>query len=97
VIYCAGGLLRCDERLAALSAASDPLERLSEVVDFELFRPVLDAALARSDRNRSGRPPYDPVLMFRVLMLQALNSLSDAAAEFQVRDLLSSCASSTSA
>lgn len=83
------GLFDVDERLAALSASGDPLERLGRVVDFELFRPVLIAALPRSDRSRGGRPPYDPVLMFKVLVLQALYSLSDDAAEFMVRDRLS--------
>jgi transposase, IS5 family len=83
------GFFDVDERLAALSAAGDPLERLSSVVDFELFRPVLDAALVRSDRSRGGRPPYDAVAMFKMLVLQALYSLSDDAAEFQVRDRLS--------
>jgi len=83
------GFFDVDDRLAALSAAGDPLERLSAVVDFALFRGVLDAALARSDRSRGGRPPYDAVLMFKVLVLQALYSLSDDAAEFQVRDRLS--------
>ena len=83
------GLFDVDERLAALSAAGDPLERLVGVVDFELFRPVLDEALVRSDRSRGGRPPYDAVLMFKVLVLQALYSLSDDAAEFQIRDRLS--------
>ena len=34
------GLFDVDERLAALSRAGDPLERLSAVVDFALFRPV---------------------------------------------------------
>src|ERR1043166_1442691 len=66
------GFFDVDERLAALSAAGDPLQRLSAVVDFELFRSVLDAALARSDRSRGGRLPYDPVLMFKWLVLQAL-------------------------
>ena len=83
------GLFDVDERLAALSAAGDPLERLGGVVDFELFRPILAVALARSDRSRGGRPPYDAVLMFKVLVLQALYSLSDDAAEFQIRDRLS--------
>jgi IS5 family transposase len=83
------GFFDVDERYAALSAAGDPLERLSSVVDFEIFRPVLDAALARSDRSRGGRPPYDAVLMFRILVLQALYSLSDEQAEFQLRDRLS--------
>jgi len=83
------GFFDVDERLAALSAAGDPLERLTAVVDFALFRPVLDGALVRSDRSRGGRPPYDPVLMFKILVLQALYSLSDDAAEFQIRDRLS--------
>lgn len=83
------GFFDVDERYAALSAAGDPLERLAAVVDFETFRPVLDAALARSDRSRGGRPPYDAVLMFRILVLQALYSLSDEQAEFQLRDRLS--------
>jgi IS5 family transposase len=83
------GFFDVDERYAALSAAGDPLERLSAVVDFEIFRPVLNAALARSDRSRGGRPPYDAVLMFRILVLQALYSLSDEQAEFQLRDRLS--------
>src|SRR5689334_17094969 len=82
------GFCDIDERYTALSAAGDPLQRLAAVVDFEVFRPVLDAALARSDRAR-GRPPYDSVVMFRVLVLQALYSLSDEQAEFQLRDRLS--------
>ena len=45
------GLFDADERLRALSAAGDPLERLGDVVDFELFRPELEAALARADRS----------------------------------------------
>lgn len=53
------GFFDVDERLAALSAAGDPLDRLSAVVDFELFRPVLDAVLARSDRSTNGASPCD--------------------------------------
>ncbi|WP_426386883.1 IS5 family transposase [Sphingobium sp. R-21] len=83
------GFFDVDEWLAALSAAGDPLVRLSTVVDFELFRDVLDKALNRSDRSQGGRPPYDAVLMFKVLVLQALYSLSDDAVEFQIRDRLS--------
>jgi hypothetical protein len=49
-----------DERYAALSAARDPLERLSPVVDSDVFRPVLEAALARSDRHRGGRRTMMP-------------------------------------
>lgn len=83
------GFFDTDDRLRWLSEAGDPLERLSAVVDFELFRPALDAALGRSDRARGGRPPYDAVLMFRVLVLQTLWTLSDDQTEYQLRDRLS--------
>jgi transposase, IS5 family len=83
------GFFDRDERYASLSAAGDPLERLAMVIDFELFRPELEAALERSDRARGGRPPYDAVLMFKVLVLQALYTLSDEQTEYQIRDRLS--------
>ena len=73
----------------ALSAAGDPLERLRAVVDFELFRAELEAALHRADRSRGGRPGYDAVLMFRILVLQTLYTLSDDQTEYQIRDRLS--------
>src|SRR5947207_823900 len=67
------GFFDGDERLEWLSAAGAPLERLSKVVDFELFRGELERALKRSDRTKGGRPPYDAVLMFKVLVLQTLS------------------------
>jgi IS5 family transposase len=59
------------------------------VVDFEAFRAELEAAVPRADRSRGGRPPHDAVLMFRVLVLQALYTLSDEQTEYQLRDRLS--------
>ena len=83
------GFFDLDERYRALSQSGDPLERLSTVVDFEMFRPELDAALARSDRAQGGRPPMDAVMMFKILVLQALYGLADERTEFQIRDRLS--------
>lgn len=83
------GFFDLGDRYAALSAAGDPLERLSAVVDFGVFRGPLMAALRRAPRHKGGRPPYDPVVMFKILVLQALYSLSDEAAEFQIKDRLS--------
>ena len=83
------GFFDADARLSTLSAAGDPLERLRAVVDFELFRPDLEAALDRADRSRGGRPPYDAVMMFRILVLQTLYTLSDDQTEYQLRDRLS--------
>lgn len=78
-----------EEHLARLTKGGDPLVKLGEVVDFEPFRYRLEKALKRSDGASGGRPPYDPVLMFKVLVLQALYTLSDDQAEFQIRDRLS--------
>lgn len=83
------GFFDADERLRMLSAAGDPLERLRAVVDFEMFRPALDTVLERADRSRGGRPPYDAVMMFRILVLQTLYTLSDEQTEYQLRDRLS--------
>lgn len=83
------GFFDAEERLRWLSASGDPLQRLCAVVDFEAFREELEAALPRADRSRGGRPPWDAVLMFRVLVLQALYTLSDDQTEYQLRDRLS--------
>ena len=80
------GFFDLDERYWALSKAGDPLEILLAVIDFEVFRGELDVSLNRSDGSKGGRPPMDAVLMFKVLVLQALYGLSDAQAEFQILD-----------
>lgn len=78
-----------EERLAALSAQGDPLEALAATVDFEMFRPVLAKAVARRDPSKGGRPGFDPVLKFRMLVLQALHGVSHEQTEYLVRDRLS--------
>jgi len=83
------GFWDIDERYARLSEAGDPLEKLNAVVPWQVFRKPLAKALKRSDGAKGGRPPYDPVLMFKILVLQALYTLSDDQAEFMIQDRLS--------
>lgn len=82
------GLFDLEERLAGSSAKGDGLERLSAMVDFELFRPELERAVPRADRSQGGRPPFDHVLMFKVLILQTQNNLRDERTEFYLRGRL---------
>jgi transposase, IS5 family len=83
------GFWSIEDRLRELSAQGDPLEKLLEIVEFELFRPVLDDALGGTDRSKGGRPPFDAMLKFKMLYLQAQHGLSFEATEHLVRDRLS--------
>ena len=77
------------DHLRKLSATGDPLEVLAKVVDFEIFRAPLEAALGYSDGSKGGRPAYDAVAMFKVLILAARHTVSDERMEFLIRDRLS--------
>ena len=83
------GFFGLSDHMKRLSADGDPLEVLGGVVDFVSFRPTLMAALAYSNGSRGGRPPYDPVVMLKVLVLAAQNNVSDARMEWLIRDRLS--------
>jgi len=83
------GLFGLSEHLERLSRHGDPLEVLEATVDFEHFRGSLVAGLGYGDGSRGGRPPFDPVSMFKALILQAQHNLSDARMEFMIRDRLS--------
>ena len=83
------GFFDVGERLKELSAKGDALERLNAVVDFGLFRADLERGVPRSDGSKGGRPAFDHVLMFKVLVLQASHSLSDERTEYLIRDRLS--------
>ena len=83
------GFFDVNDRLKRLSDLGDQLEAFRAAVDFELFRPELNVALAYSDGAQGGRPPFDPVMMFKILIIQATNNLSDERAEFLINDRLS--------
>lgn len=76
------------DRLQELSAHGDPLEKLTETVDFELFRADLTAALGERDPAKGGHPGFDPVLKFRMLVLQTMHGLSLDQTEYLLRDRL---------
>lgn len=83
------GFFDVAERKQKLLKTRDFLKRINAIVEWEEFRPLLDAALKRSDRAKGGRPPFDAILMFKVLVLQALYNLSDEQTEYQILDRFS--------
>lgn len=77
-------------RLEKLSKKQDPLERLSAHIDFEFFRKPLEKGLQKGyDPSKGGRPAYDAVLMFKILILQRYYNVSDDAIEYAILDRLS--------
>ena len=69
------GFFDQDIRLSKLSQPGDPLEKLKAGkagVDFEIFRSLLEERLIKMAKGAGGRPACDYVLMFKILILQAL-------------------------
>jgi IS5 family transposase len=86
----ARGLFDEQVRLEKLSKKQDPLERLSAHIDFEFFRKPLEQFFDKDvDRSKGGRPAYDYVLMFKILILQRYYNLSDDTIEYAILDRLS--------
>lgn len=83
------GLLDWQIRFEQLDNGGDPLIKLEKVVDWKLFRSVLEPVREKERKSSAGRKPFDVVLMFKVLILQSLYNLSDEQTEFQIRDRLS--------
>ena len=83
------GLLDWQIRFRQLDAGGDPLPRLRDLVDWERFRPELEAVRDKERKSNAGGKPFDVILMFKVLVLQSLYNLSDEKIEFQIRDRIS--------
>jgi IS5 family transposase len=76
-------------RREKLEHQGDPLIRLNNMVQWELFRPIVEQVHESNPKGPGGRPPYDSILKFKMLILQRLYNISDEQLEFQVNDRLS--------
>lgn len=75
-------------RLEKLSKKSDPLVKLDASIRWEQFQDILNEAF-KKERGVGGRPPYDYIMMFKILILQRYYNLSDDQCEYQILDRLS--------
>jgi IS5 family transposase len=79
-----------EDNEAKLRKIGNPLERLSQVIDFEMFRPTLEEEMLKHDKkSNAGAKPIDVVLMFKVMILQRYYNISDENTEYQLIDRLS--------
>ncbi len=83
------GMFDLHFRMEELSRGGDPLLKLSAALDWKVFGPLLGKLRPGERKAGAGRPPFDALLMFKLLVLQSLYNLSDEGVEYQVRDRLS--------
>ena len=77
-----------EDRLEKLSRLGDSLEKL-KVINWELYRPILNRVFEKERKSNAGRRPYDYVLLFKICILQRLFNLSDDQTEYQINDRIS--------
>lgn len=75
-----------ENRMEKISKIGDPLEILNSIINWEMFRVILKKHIVRKESNKGGRPPFDIVMMFKILVLERLYNMSDDQAEFQIND-----------
>ena len=63
-----------------------PLSKLDKVINWELFREPIEKALYVEPKGAGGRPAFDKIMMFKILILQKYYNLSDEQTEFQIND-----------
>jgi transposase, IS5 family len=86
------GFFDADKRLSILSSKGDPLEAISKLMPWEMFRADIESVVLPAEESRkskAGRKPIDALVLLRMLVLQSLYNLSDDQIEYQVRDRLS--------
>jgi len=79
------GFFTHEIQLRRIDELGDSLTSISKAIDFECFRPVLHGLLG-APTGGVGRPQWDCVLMFRILVLQLIRGLSDEKLEFELID-----------
>lgn len=80
------GFFDMSERMNKLAEMGDPLVGLKAQINWEAFRTDLNRVHDKERKNNAGAKPWDVVLMFKILVLQQLNNLSDDRTEYHIRD-----------
>ena len=83
------GLFEEQERLSKLTNQKDPLVKLNSMINWTQFKPILTSALFKEPKGPGGRPSYDFLMMFKILILQRYYNISDDQTEYQILDRMS--------
>ena len=83
------GLFDWHDRFEKLNKNGDPLLKLNQAIDWEIFREPLEKIRQKERKSNAGAKPFDVVRMFKILIIQSLYNLSDDRIEFQILDRIS--------
>jgi IS5 family transposase len=78
-----------NNRLEELSKLGDPLEKLNRHISWDGLQDILTKAFKKVAKGPGGRPPFDYVMMFKIIELKKLYNLSDDKTEYLIKDRLS--------
>ena len=82
------GLFDYEFQLQKINQHQPPLYKLDKIIDWEMFKEPIETALHKEPKAPGGRPPYDKLMMFKIIILQKYYNLSDEQTEFQIKDRL---------
>ena len=77
------------QQLEKIYQLNNFLPTLNTLIDWEIFRSTLNKVREKEHAGPGGRPPFDVVLMFKILVLKSMYNLSDDQTELQIRDRIS--------
>ena len=75
------GMFDTELLLQRIAETDHVLWRINELVEWERFRPVLDGVFSFVPKGPGGRPPYDRMMMFKVIVLKHLYNIPDGKME----------------
>ncbi len=73
------------DRANKLTKLGDPLVSLNHNINWEAFRFDLNTIHQKNRKSSAGAKAFDVILMFKILVLQQLNNLSDDRIEIKFK------------
>ena len=78
-----------EKKLDMLNKKGNPLKKLNECINWNIFNRILENTFKKDRKDKRGRPHYNYVMMFKILILESIYHLSDDEMEYQILDRMS--------
>lgn len=80
---------RKKKREQQLESRKDKLQKLSQIIPWQIFVRKIEQSLKKEKKSKGGRKPIKREILFKLLILQQLYNLSDEQVEYQTYDRIS--------